>query len=162
MTPVEATAALTYANQLDPRVPVNEANADLWASALVGNTADQVKWVIKDHYTRSLNGRGEPQTITPAAIRHRARVENERAAAKRAALTRAPERNTHPESWRSRNPAEWDRLKTQGAVDRLEQLERTGEIGADQKRLDAYRATGVLPNPGVTDWSWDDDGSTPW
>ena len=34
MTPAEATAALTYANQLDPLVPLNEASADLWAHAL--------------------------------------------------------------------------------------------------------------------------------
>ena len=43
MTPAEATAALTYANQLDPLVPLNEASADLWAHALATVTYDQAR-----------------------------------------------------------------------------------------------------------------------
>lgn len=158
MNPTETTAALTYANQIDERIQITPANLDVWAEALAHVPLEQTRWLIKQHYIR--DDKREP--VSPAIIRRNARLENERAAAKRAALTRAPERDANPMSWRSRNPEEWDRLTTQGAVDRLEQLERSGEIGADQKRLDAYRATGVLPNPGVTDWSWDDDGSTPW
>lgn len=147
MTPVEATAALTYANQLDPRVPVNEANADLWASALAGATAEQVKWIIRDHYTRATDSRGEAPTITPALIRRRAHAEAERAAARRAALESKPSKPQSISSWRSKNPQEWDRLMLQGAVSRLERLERTGEIGDDQWRLDAYRSSGTLPPP---------------
>ena len=154
MTPTEATAAMTYANQLDGRVPVNEANADLWASALAGATAEQVRWIIRDHYTRATDSRGEAPTITPALIRRRAHTEAERAAARRAALESRPSKPQSIGSWRSKNPQEWDRLMVQGAVERLERLERTGEIGDDQKRLDAYRTTGVLPAPGHADRSW--------
>ena len=148
MTPVEATAALTYANQLDPRVPVNEANADLWASALAGATADQVKWIIRDHYTRATDSRGEAPTITPATIRRRAHTEAERAAARRAALESKPSKPRTVGSWRMKNPEAWDRLMVEGAVSRLEGLEHRGEIGDDQWRLDEYRATGILPPPG--------------
>ena len=147
MTPTEATAAMTYANQLDGRVPVNEANADLWASALAGATVEQVRWIIRDHYTRATDSRGEAPTITPALIRRRAHTEAERAAARRAALESKPSKPQTVGSWRSQNPDEWDRLMVQGAVERLERLERSGEIGDDQWRLDAYRSSGALPPP---------------
>lgn len=160
MTPQETNALLDIVSRLDTFVSNNPETFEVWQYALGGADYQQAAHVVKTYYANLDPSNRSP--ITPGYIRRTVSRENERAAAKRAALTRAPSRDAHPESWRSRNPAEWDRLKTQGAVARLEQLERTGELGADQKRLDAYRATGVLPNPGVTDWSWDDDGSTPW
>ena len=150
MTPTEATAALTYASQLDARVPVNEANADLWASALAGMSVEQVKWIIKDHYTRSTDFRGEVPALTPAVIRRRGRIEAERAAAKRAALEAAPRKKATGGTWRSRNPAEWDRLVQAGAVDWLEQMERRGLLDASQaRRLQVFRETGTLPPRGT-------------
>lgn len=160
MTPQETNALLDIVSRIDTLVSNNAETLEVWQFALGGVDYTLAAHVVKTYYASVDPSSRTP--VTPGYIRRTVARETERAAAKRAALTRTPEQNTHPESWRSRNPAEWDRLKTQGAVDRLEQLERTGEIGADQKRLDAYRATGVLPNPGVTDWSWDDDGSTPW
>ena len=93
MTPAEATAALTYANQLDPLVPLNEASADLWAHALATVTYDQARWVIRDYYQRQgADGKGRTP-VNPAVIRKHARTEIERAAAKRAALERGPDVN---------------------------------------------------------------------
>ena len=129
MTPAEATAALTYANQLDPLVPLNEANADLWAHALATVTPDQARWVIRDYYQRQgADGKGRTP-VNPAVIRKHARTEIERAAAKRAALERGPDVNYQRQvnGWRARNPGEWDRLVRAGVHEQWEVWQARGE-----------------------------------
>lgn len=129
MTPAEATAALTYANQLDPLVPLNEASADLWAHALATVTVDQARWVIRDYYERQgADGKGR-SPVNPALIRKYARTEIERAAAKRAALDAKPAKSYDAalSTWRSRNPDEWDALVRDGAHDQWSRWNRAGE-----------------------------------
>ena len=152
MTPQETNALLDIVSRLDTFVSNNPEVFEVWQYALGGVDFQQAAHVVKTYYANLDPSNRSP--ITPGYIRRTVSRENERAAAKRAALESKPSKPQVVGSWRSKNPAEWDRLMVQGAVERLERLERTGEIGDDQVRLDAYRATGVLPAPGHADRSW--------
>ena len=129
MTPAEATAALTYANQLDPLVPLNKASADLWAHALATVTSEHARWVIRDYYQRQgADGQGRAPA-NPAVIRNHARAGSERAGAKRAALGRGPDVSCRRRvtGWRSRTPGEWDRVVRAGAHEQWDAWQARGE-----------------------------------
>ena len=114
MTPEEVAAAITYANQIDVYVQLNDANTEVWWEGLKNISFEYARWAIKTYYATQ-NGNGEQrQPITPAAIKRIINTEVQR----RESLGRAlePPRNKapRPETFRRRNPAEWDKLFEQG------------------------------------------------
>lgn len=149
MTPEEVTQALTYTNQIDPRVQLNDANEDVWRYSLSGAHVDQVRWVIRDYYGSGVNADGGgQQPITPAYIKRRAAQEAERAASKRTALERGQRETFHigKHIGNLRESPEFQQAVTQGTIDHLDNLERREIIKPDQqRRLDQYRQTGQLP-----------------
>lgn len=145
MTPQETNALLDIVSRLDTFVSNNPEVFEVWQYALGGVDFQQAAHVVKTYYANLEPSNRSP--ITPGYIRRTVSRENERAAAKRAALESKPSKPQTVGSWRAKNPDEWDRLMVAGAVERLERLEYTGEIGDDQWRLDAYRSSGTLPPP---------------
>lgn len=101
----ETIAMLTWINQVDARVMLNAAAAETWAYALRAVDSAVAKQAVLEHYKAH-----ESIAATPGAISKRAgHIKTSREAGQRAI---EPPRNRvpHPLSWRSRNPAEWDRL----------------------------------------------------
>ena len=126
MEPTEVAQAMTYANQIDPRVQLTDANVDVWWEGLRNVTADSARWAIKTHYASSnANGEGA-HVINPATIRRLITAELQRREAKQRALEPPRNKVANPMSWRQRNPGEWDRLFAKGAQDHREDLARRG------------------------------------
>lgn len=147
MTPQETNALLDIVSRIDTLVSNNPETFEVWQYALGGVDFQQAAHVVKAYYASQEVGARNP--VTPAYIRRTVSRENERAAAKRAALEAAPRKKATSRTWRSRNPAEWDRLVTQGAVDWLEDMERRNLLtDAQARRLLTYREAGVLPASG--------------
>lgn len=121
---------MTYANQLDPRIQLNDPTLDVWLTAMQRVTAEEARWGIKDYYANANpnDNRGVPP-LQPATLRHRVAQERERAGAKRRSLEAAPPAR-NPNSYRSADPERWDRLVQQGR---------------DQYRAD-LRARGITPH----------------
>lgn len=149
MTPQECAAALTYANQIDPRIQLNDAALDVWETALSHADPEQVRWVIRNHYASGVNANeGSQPMLTAAMVRRALSEETNRAAAKRSALEAPVHRQelgagpAREIGRRLEDPA-FMREVVAGAVERLEDLERRELIDpAGQKRLDHYRRTG--------------------
>lgn len=87
MTPQEAAALLTYANQVDARVQLNEANADVWAHALRNTDYTKARWCVREHYSSDVDG-GPPRSIAPGMIRARVNDLTRAAEDKRAQVQR--------------------------------------------------------------------------
>lgn len=122
----QVVQCLTYLNQLDPRIQLNDAASDMWFYALEQLGMDEVIWVIRDYYaTANPNGVGGVPSLTPATLKHRLRSAQERAGSKQRALE-APKRDEPMPSWRERNPEEFDRLYAKGRDDHRADLERRG------------------------------------
>jgi len=101
----QTIAMLTWVNQVDPRVMLNEANVDVWAYSMRSVDPAVAKQAVLEHYKAN-----ESIAASPGAISKRAaNIKASREAGQRAI---EPPRNQvkHPMSWRSRNPDEWDRL----------------------------------------------------
>lgn len=123
MIPEECMALLTYTNQIDGRVQLNEATFDAWWMALERYEFDQAKWCVKLHYaTSNPNSNSGVPALAPANIRHRITGERERAAAKALALTASEAVVRDPNTFRQRNPELWDRLFQQGREERADKL----------------------------------------
>lgn len=108
----ETIAMLTWINQVDARVHLNQASAETWAYALRAVDSAVAKQAVLEHYKAH-----ESIAATPGAISKRAgHIRTSREAGQRAI---EPPRNRvrHPLSWRSRNPDEWDRLFEQGRAE---------------------------------------------
>jgi hypothetical protein len=137
MTPQECAAALTYANQIDPRVQLNDATLDVWENALAHADSTQVRWIIKEHYSSGVNANEAHQPmITAALVRRRITDETNRAAASRSALEAGPRVKNYT-ALRQNNPGMWDALVEAGAEHRRLMLTEQGEA-------DPYRH-GILP-----------------
>jgi hypothetical protein len=108
----QTIAMLTWINQVDPRVMLNEAAAETWAYAMRMVPADVAKQAVLEHYKAHEN-----IAATPGAISKRAgNIKASREAGQRA-IEAAPKPVRHPLSWRSRNPELWDQLFEQGRAE---------------------------------------------
>lgn len=114
MTPQECAVIMTYANQLDPRIQLNDPTLDVWLTATANLSVEEAKWGIKDYYANANpNDNRGVQPLQPATLRHRVSQARERHVAKAAALEAAPViRN--PTGYRASDPERWDRLVQQG------------------------------------------------
>ena len=116
----QTIAMLTWINQVDPRVMLNEANVEVWAYSMQSYPADVAKQAVLEHYKAN-----DSIAASPGAISKRAgNIRNSREA-KTSAITAGPIVK-HPNSWRSRNPEEWDRLLEVGRQERRDDLQARG------------------------------------
>lgn len=116
----QVIAMLTWINQVDPRVMLNEAAAETWAYAMRTIPADVAKQAVLEHYKAH-----ESIAASPGAISKRAGNIKTSRDAKTSAITAGPIVK-HPNSWRSRNPEEWDRLFEEGRQARRAELTARG------------------------------------
>lgn len=121
MNEIEAAEAVTYANQIDPFVQSNDATVEVWASALVNEPSQRVRWAIKTYYGKHQGNGEQRQPITPAAIRRMINSEIQRMESKGRALEPPRNKVQSPMSFRRRNPQEWDRLMELGRQDFINQ-----------------------------------------
>jgi len=119
----QTIAMLTWINQVDPRVMLNEASAETWAYAMANIPADVAKQAVLEHYKAH-----EQFAASPGAISKRAANIKTSREAKQAALEPPLPPYKDPNSWRVRNPEEWDRLKEQGRLERENDLRKRGRI----------------------------------
>lgn len=126
MIETEVAQALTYANQIDPRVQLTDANVEVWWEGLRSTDVNAARWAIKAHYaSQNANGEGA-HVVNPATIRRLITAELQRRESKQRALEPPKGRAPNPMSWRQRNPEEFDRLMGQGAEGRYNELSRRG------------------------------------
>lgn len=118
----ETIAMLTWINQVDPRVMLNESSVELWEYSLANIPVDIGKQAVLEHYKANDSIAASPGAISKRAANIRGSRE-----AKLSALEPAVTPFKHPLSWRSRNPEEWDRLFQQGREDRRLDLEKRGK-----------------------------------
>ena len=114
MIPEECMALLTYTNQIDPRVQLNEPTFDAWWMALEHKSFDQAKWCVKSYYaTANPNSVGGVAALSPATLRQRISGMREQTDARQRALE-PPAVIKNPASFRGTDPERWDRLVVQG------------------------------------------------
>ncbi|QIG57732.1 DNA helicase [Arthrobacter phage Shoya] len=120
MNLTETNAFLAWVTQHDGRVSNAPSAVEIWQASLNNATPAEAKQAILEHY------RGNEDTpASPAGIRKRTLTIRTTAEAQTRAITAtAPVK--HPNSWRSRNPEEWDRLTEQGKQDRRAELAARG------------------------------------
>lgn len=119
MNGVECTALLTYANQIDARIQLNEATFDVWWMALSRHDFEQAKYCVKLYYaTTNTNSDRGLAALSPAMLRHRVSAERDRAESKRRALSAAPVvrevsdfKSSDPERWAALVAGAGDALK---------------------------------------------------
>lgn len=109
----QVIAMLTWINQVDPRVMLNEAAAETWAYAMRTIPPNVAKQAVLEHYKAHENIAASPGAISKRATNIKTSLD-----AKTRALADKPAAYRDPNSWRARNPAEWDRLVEQGRQER--------------------------------------------
>jgi hypothetical protein len=119
----QTIAMLTWINQVDPRVMLNEASAETWAYAMRNIPTDVAKQSVLEHYKAHESIAASPGAISKRAAHIKASDE-----AKQSAITATPDVVTNPMSWRKRNPAEWDRLMEEGRQVRIADLKARGRL----------------------------------
>lgn len=127
MEELKVAEALTYLNQLDSRIDLNDTASDMWFYAIGHMDFQKVIWIIRDYYANAKPGfSGGVPPLTPGMLKSRMNEMETRTESKQRALE--PPRNKVPNlmSWRQRNPEEWDRLMRQGAEERYNELTRRG------------------------------------
>lgn len=127
MNAEETVALLTWVNQHDPRVQLNAAARDIWAYSLSPFTAAEAKQAVLDHYRLNDSIAVSPGAIRKRADDHRAVTEGRESAQTAQRALEAADGKT-AQSWRARNPAEWDRLKEVGRQARLADLRSRGRL----------------------------------
>lgn len=117
----QTIALLTFVNQVDARVSLNESNAQVWAFSLDQVDVAVAKQAVMEFY------KSEPiLAASPAAIRKRAvAIQSARSATERAAIA-GPDVWGDPAKFRSLDPKRWDELVKQGSEDRQRELGMTG------------------------------------
>lgn len=119
----QTIAMLTWINQVDPRVMLNEASAETWAYAMRNIPTDVAKQAVLEHYKAHESIAASPGAISKRAAHIKASDE-----AKQSAITATPDVVKNPMSWRARNPAEWDRLMEEGRLARQADLKARGRL----------------------------------
>jgi hypothetical protein len=114
---------LTWINQVDPRVMLNQAAAETWAYSLRSVDPAVAKQAVLEHYKAN-----ESVAASPGAISKRAsNIKASREAGQRA-IDPPAQPVKHPLSWRARNPELWDQLfeegRRQGNEERRQATER--------------------------------------
>ena len=105
----QTIAMLTWINQVDPRVMLNQAAAETWAYSLRSVEPAVAKQAVLEHYKAN-----ESIAASPGAISKRAsNIKNSRDAGQRA-IDPPAQPVQHPLSWRARNPELWDQLFEEG------------------------------------------------
>ena len=126
----QTIAMLTWINQTDPRVMLNEASVERWHYALRTFEPAVAKQAVLEHYKHH-----EDIPASSAAIAKRAgNIKSSREAFNSAtAIEAAPtpsQQNAQDgqliRSWRQRNPEEWARLMEEGAAARRADLQARG------------------------------------
>jgi len=118
----QTIAMLTWINQVDPRVMLNEASVDVWAYSLRAVEPAVAKQAVLEHYKAN-----ESIAASPGAISKRAgNIRASREAGQRA-IDAAPQPVKHPLSWRARNPELWDQLFEEGRRQGNEERRRATE-----------------------------------
>ena len=107
----QTIAMLTWINQVDPRVMLNQAAAETWAYSLRSVDPAVAKQAVLEHYKAN-----ESIAASPGAISKRAaNIKTSRDAGQRAGQIEPPAQPVkHPLSWRARNPELWDQLFEEG------------------------------------------------
>lgn len=114
MKPPEIAQAITYANQIDPRLQITDPLVDVWVVGLSHVRADLAKWAIQKYYAdANSDGRGT-QPITPAAIRRLITAEANKRESQQRALEPPRNKVRNPNEMRKQNPELWDELYQQG------------------------------------------------
>lgn len=122
----QTIAMLTWINQVDPRVMLNEASAETWAYAMRSTDPAVAKQAVLEHYKAN-----ESIAASPGAISKRARnIATSREAGDRAMALEPAKAPRHPLGWRARNPELWDRLFEQGKREGNEERRRATEARA--------------------------------
>lgn len=87
----ECMALLTYTNQIDARVQLNEATFDVWWMAMQRHSFEQAKWCVKVYYatTNPNSDRGLP-ALSASMLRYRVSEQRDRAESKRSAIAAQP------------------------------------------------------------------------
>jgi hypothetical protein len=119
----QTIAMLTWINQVDPRVMLNQAAAETWAYSLRSVEPAVAKQAVLEHYKAN-----ESIAASPGAISKRAsNIKASREAGQRA-IDPPAQPVKHPLSWRARNPELWDQLfeegRRQGNEERRQATER--------------------------------------
>lgn len=119
---------LTWINQTDPRVMLNQASVERWQYALRPYEYAVCKQAVLEHYRHH-----EDVPASSAAIAKRAgNIRSSRDAFHSAtAIEATPSQQNASDrqlfkSWRQRNPEEWARLMEQGAQQRRDDLAARG------------------------------------
>jgi hypothetical protein len=114
----ETNYFLGWLSQHDGRVANSVAAVEIWQASLANATPAEAKQAVLDHYRGN-----EEVTATPGGIRKRTQTLRTTAEAKASAIAALPPVK-HPNSWRARNPEEWDRLFAEGQEQRRQELAR--------------------------------------
>lgn len=131
----QTIAMLTWINQVDPRVMLNQAAAETWAYSLRSVEPAVAKQAVLEHYKAN-----ESIAASPGAISKRAgNIKASREAGQRA-IEEPAQPVKHPLSWRARNPEEWDRLFEEGR-----------RLGNEERRR-ATEARNGTQEPVHADW----------
>ena len=120
----QTIAMLTWINQVDPRVMLNEASAETWAYAMRSIPADVAKQAVLEHYKAHENIAASPGAISKRA----GYIKTSREAGQRAIDAAPAEPVKHPLGWRARNPELWDELFEQGRRERQADLRARGRL----------------------------------
>lgn len=126
MTPEEIAAAITYANQIDPRVQMTDANLEVWSVGLSAIKAQNVRWAINQHYANgNANGEGV-HVVNPASIRRKITEAQNTHERKQRALEPPKNKAVRVGDFRKRNPELYDELYQQGREQFYTDLNRRG------------------------------------
>lgn len=129
MEELKVAEALTYLNQLDSRIDLNDTASDMWFYAIGHMDFQKVIWIIRDYYANAKPGfSGGVPPLTPGMLKSRMNEMEDRAESKQRALEPPKNKAPHPISFRKRDPERWDRLVEQGRQEHLADLQRRGII----------------------------------
>lgn len=108
----ETMSFLRWLCEHEYRVQYSDAAVEVWHYSLRSVEASVAKQAVLEHYRAN-----EAVVATPGGISKRAGFIRSAREAGQRAIDPPRDRVRHPLSWRSRNPAEWDRLFEAGRAE---------------------------------------------